>query len=114
MKEEMPMNNYERSPDRVPTKEEVEQILERLAGGQDYREVRREEDEQGVRSWEIKLPAGGGHKEYWYKRGGVSPEGSTKESAVHITYFNEDGEPIGGTRVAWFSGSEWIIEDDEG
>jgi pimeloyl-ACP methyl ester carboxylesterase len=100
-------------PEHIPTSEEVLLLFEKIIGENKYEEVRKLEDERGLYLWEIKIPQEDGSSiEYSYTRKGNYkerglPGGSALETAIHITYFDNDGVPISGTSVAKIIDGKW-------
>ncbi len=109
---EMPKIENEKNPEHIPTQEEVLAIFEKLVGENEYEEVRKLEDEQGLYLWEIKIAQEDGSIEYSYIRKGNYKErglagGSAAETAIHITYFDNDGMPISGHSVYKLIDDKW-------
>lgn len=107
--------NFEKAPERFPDKEEVMEVIGRLAeGAQITREL---SDEKGLYLLEVELP---GEKpgeiiEYAYARKGESPgHENVSETAIHITYY-QDGVPTDGHKVMAFLGGQWrpAVENPE-
>ena len=80
-------------------------MFEKILGETKYETARKLEDEQGLYLWEIKIPQeDGGSIEYEYvrksdyKTRGLAG-GSASETAIHVTYFDEDGIPVSGQSV---------------
>lgn len=101
---EMPKIDNEKNPEHIPTEEEVLAIFEKLVGGAEYEEIRKLEDEQGLYLWDIKITQEDGSIEYSYIRKGNYKErglagGSALETAIHLTYFDNDGIPVSGHSV---------------
>lgn len=97
----------ERGPERLPTKEEVLEVIGRFAeGGHITAEF---SDAQGLYVLELEVE---GEKpgeiiEYGYLRKGASPgHKDAAQTAIHRTYY-QDGVPVGGHKVAYFDGEEW-------
>jgi len=102
------------SPERIPTPEEVLALFEKLVGEAKFGERRRLEDEQGLYLWEIEITQeDGGTTEYSYIRKGNYKErglagGSASETAIHVTYFDNEGVPISGHSVSKLIDGKWI------
>lgn len=99
-------------PEHIPSSEEVLSLFEKLVGGTEYEVVQKLEDEQGLYLWDIKIIQEDGSVEYSYIRKGNYRErglagGSASETAIHVTYFNNDGTPISGHSVFKLIGGEW-------
>lgn len=108
------IENAEKKSEHIPTSEEVLLLFEKLVGENKYEDVRKLEDEQGLYLWEIKIvQEDGSSTEYSYIRkgnykarglaGGFSPE-----TAIHVTFFDSDGMPIGGHSVMKLIDGKWI------
>jgi len=102
------------NPERILTAEEVLALLEKLAGEAKFSERRKLENEQGLYLWEIEIAQeDGGTTEYSYIRKGNYKErglagGSALETAIHITYFDNEGMPISGHSVSKLMDGKWI------
>ncbi|MDD5396654.1 MAG: hypothetical protein PHW24_01190 [Candidatus Moranbacteria bacterium] len=99
--------------EHIPTPEEVKSLFEKLVGENGYEDVRKLEDERGLYLWEIKIAQEDGSMEYSYIRKGDYKSrglagGSASETAIHVTYFNEDGIPISGTSVLKLVNDKWV------
>ena len=109
MHEGMP-NNFEKKVESIPTPEEVKSVFEQLVGEKNYEDRRKLEDEQGLYLWEIVIPTEDGSMEYSYMRKGRHAEGGeASATAVHVTFFDEDGMPVGGHSVAKYIDGEWKL-----
>lgn len=109
MSEKIP--TFESRSERFPTEEEILSIFEELVEGKEFVELRKKEDADGVYLWEIKLNESdpdGGSAEYSYGRAGQYPENKSLETAVHVTFFDDDGYPVGGHSVAKYSSGRWV------
>jgi hypothetical protein len=101
-------------PEHVPTSGEVMLLFEILVKEKKYETRRKLEDEQGLYLWEIKIPQeDGGSVEYSYIRKGDYKArglagGSASETAIHVTYFDEDGIPTSGQSVLKLIDDKWI------
>lgn len=101
-------------PEHIPTPVEVQSLFEKIVGESKYETARKLEDEQGLYLWEIKIPQEDGTSiEYGYCRKGDYKSrglagGSASETAIHITYFDEDGIPISGTSVLKLVDDKWV------
>lgn len=105
------LNNFEGGQESIPTPEQVREIFDRLIGEGKYEDRRKLEDEQGLYLWEavvLEKDEDGCTSEYSYIRAGrYSEGGQSSETAIHITYFDEEGIPIGGESVAKYKNGEW-------
>ena len=69
--------------------------------GRSYEDIRKLEDEKGLYLWDIiVISEEDGSTEYTYMRAGRYPEGEASATAIHVTFFNEAGDAIGGHSVA--------------
>lgn len=102
------------TPEHIPNLEEVCSLFEKILGELKFETRRKLEDEQGLYLWEIKITQeDGGSVEYSYIRKGDYKArglagGSASETAVHVTYFNEDEIPISGQSVLKLIDDKWI------
>ena len=106
------LEKAERKPEIIPTSEDVILLFEKLAGEAEYDGVRKLEDDQGLYLWEIKIAQEDGSIEYSYIRKGNYKErglagGSAADTAIHITYFDNDGIPISGHSVYKLIDGKW-------
>ena len=106
---EEPPDTFEKGPESIPTPEEVRSIFEQLIGEKEYEDVRKFEDEQGLYLWDIIVSGEDGDTEYSYMRKGQYPEGQASVTAVHVTFFDEAGTPVGGQSVAKYINGEWKL-----
>ena len=106
---ERPPDIFEEGPGSIPTPEEVRSVFEQLVGGEKYEDVRKLEDKQGLYLWDIKVSGEGGGSEYSYMRAGQYPEGRASATAVIVTFFDEEGIPIGGHSVAKYIEGKWKL-----
>jgi len=74
-----------------------------------YETVRQREDEQGFYLWDITVSGEDGNIEYSYMRKGHYPEGQASTTAVHVTFFDEAGVPVGGHSVAKHIEGKWEL-----
>ncbi len=108
MREE-PTNNFEKGPESIPTPEEVQSVFEQLIGEKGYEDVRKLEDEQGLYLWDIIVTGKDGDTEYLYMRKGRYSEGQASATAVHVTFFDEEGTPVGGESRAKYIEGKWKL-----
>ena len=106
---EKPPNVFEEGPEAIPTPEEVEAVFEKLIEAEDFEDIRKLEDEQGLYLWDIKVPGEGGDTEYSYMREGRYAEGQASKTAIHVTFFDVEGVPVGGHSVAKYIDGEWVL-----
>jgi hypothetical protein len=100
---------FETKSEHIPTEEEINAIFKELTN-EEYKEVRRIEDEQGLYVLEIAIP---GEKEgeiiqYEYIRRGPHREQTDTDIEIHVVYY-EDGIPVHGTSAARFTDEAWVI-----
>jgi hypothetical protein len=103
-------NSFEKSPERIPTKDEVMEVISRFAENSIV--VRELSDEQGLYLLEVKVEGKepGETTQYEYIRKGRYPDGNMSAATViHIVYY-QNGMPIGGHNVADYNHEtgEWI------
>ena len=97
----------EKGPERLPTRDEVLEVIGKLA--ENAQVVRELSDERGLYLLEAEVA---GEKpgeiiEYGYLRKGQSPgHPNAAETAIHLTYY-QDGMPTGGYRVAYLDNGVW-------
>ncbi len=106
---EGPPKTFEESPESIPTPEKVQSVFEQLVGEAKYETVRKLEDEQGLYLWDIIVSGEDGDTEYSYMRMGQYSEGQASATAIHVTFFNKDGIPMGGHSVAKYGKGEWKL-----
>ena len=113
MSEGLPKNLHssEKGPGHAPSVEEVRSVFEQLVEeGVEFEEVRKREDGEGLYLWDIKVAGEGGEAtEYSYMRKGRYKEGEALRTAIHVTFFDADGMPVGGHSVAHFENGAWRI-----
>ena len=102
-------NIFEERTESIPTPEEVRSVFEQLTEMKEFKEVRKREDEKGLYLWDITIPGEGGETEYSYMRQGRYPEGQASATAIHVTFFDKEGFPVGGYSVAKFIDGEWNL-----
>jgi len=103
----------EEKRERIPSLEEVRSLFERKVGEAKLEEVRRLEDERGLYLWEVRIVQKDGSVEYSYVRKGDYKSrglagGSASETAIHVTYFDNDEIPISGSSLFKLFGDEWV------
>ena len=102
-------NTFEKGPGAIPTPEEVQSVFEQLVGKEGYEDVRKLEDERGLYLWDIKVSGEDGDTEYSYMRKGQYSEGQASITAIHVTFFDQKGIPVGGHSVAKHVEGEWKL-----
>ena len=102
-------NIYERGAESIPTPEEVRSVFEQLIEGKEHQEIRRLEDEQGLYLWDVVVSGEDGNTEYSYMRKGRYPQGEASSTAIHVTFFDAEGNPVGGHSVAKHVEGEWEL-----
>ncbi|MDP1883882.1 MAG: hypothetical protein Q8L10_00785 [Candidatus Moranbacteria bacterium] len=103
----------EENQERIPTLEEVWQLLEKLIGEAAYEEIRKLADGQGLYLWEIKATRENGSVQYSYMRKGDYAEeslsaGFVPETAIYRTYFDYQGVPVSDQPAFKLIDGEWI------
>ena len=88
---------------------EVQSVFKQLIGDKKYKDVRKLEDEKGLYLWDIIISGENGDIEYSYMRKGRYPEGRSLATAIHVTFFDENGIPTGGYSVAKYIEGEWNL-----
>jgi len=88
--------------EHIPTSEEMQSL-----------DVRKLEDEKGLYLWEVKITQEYGSVEYSYIRKGDYKSrglagGSALETAIHITYFDNDKMPISGHSLFKLIDDRWV------
>lgn len=105
-----PHNSIEKERERIPSREEVKKLFEQFLSGAEYATRREMEDEKGLYLWEIVVSGEDGDTEYLYMRKGrYSEGGQASETAIHVTFFDEDGVPVGGHAAAKYRNGEWAM-----
>ena len=99
----------EEEHESIPTPEEIHSVFEQLAGESEYEEVRKLEDEQGLYLWDITVFGEDGDLEYSYMREGQYTEGQASLTAIHVTFFDSEGTPVGGHSVAKYINGKWKL-----
>lgn len=102
-------NTFEKGPESIPTPEEVKSVFEQLIEKKEYKDVRKLEDEQGLYLWDVIVSGEDGDTEYSYMRKGQYQQGLARETAVHVTFFDETGIPTGGHSVAKLVEGNWKL-----
>ena len=98
----------EQGPEREPSEEEAASLFEKLVDGKEFVEIRKIEDGRGLYLWDIKITAEQGEvTEYSYMRKGQYHEGQAAATAVHVSFYDSEGVPVGGHSVAKYKDGEW-------
>ena len=107
MKEKEPQG-IKKSPEHIPTHEEVASIFKRLTDKK-YTEIRKIEDAKGLYLFDITILGDleGETIEYSYRRGQSGMNGKLVD-AIQIIYY-KNNTPVGGTTVAEIVDGKWII-----
>lgn len=103
------INNSEEGLESIPSVEEVRSLFEKLLEGQEFEEIRRCEDEQGLYLWDIKIPGEDGDTELSYMRKGRYKEGQASITAIHITFLDQEGNFVNGHSVAKYTDNSWEL-----
>ena len=101
------------SPERekVPSEREVINQIEKFIGNRSFTEVRKEEDEAGLRRLIIEIIGDDGDPvRYDYVRAGTFLEGNISETAIDAIYLDANGDEIGGEPKAKFVNGLWAEE----
>jgi len=95
------MEQFEDHSERIPSKEEVLDVLDVLAKGEKFDHVRERFDDKGLYLLEIKIddPKTGESIHFEYRRKGKYPEGATASTVVNIEFYS-DGQYVNGHNVA--------------
>lgn len=103
-------NQFEKGPERIPTKDEVMEVISRFA--ENTVPVRELSDEQGLYLLEVKIEGQnpGETTQYEYMRKGQFADGNQSLGTVIHVVFYEDGVPCGGNDVANYNPEtgEWV------
>jgi len=95
------MGQFEIVPERIPSKEEVLEVLTALAKGEKFEPVREKFDEGGLYLLEVKIADNftGESIHFEYLRKGKYSEGATDSTVIYIEFYSGD-QCIGGHNVA--------------
>ncbi|MCX6715578.1 MAG: hypothetical protein NT077_01010 [Candidatus Taylorbacteria bacterium] len=101
-------NSFEKGSERIPTKEEVMEVVFRFDANAVF--VGELSDERGIYLLEAESRDEQGDRvEYVYQRKGTFPDqNSSLETVIHVVYY--DGEvPVGGKNIATYKSEtgEW-------
>jgi len=99
-------NKFERGPEKIPTKEEVMEIITKgIESVERFVTLREISDDQGLTLLDLRIEGKkpGETLEYLYTRAGILPNGvPTSETSIEVSYY-QDGEIRGGDRVAIYN-----------
>ena len=87
------MENYiEKGPERIPTKEEILDIINELTEGKEFLTLREKSDESGLYLLEVQIDEDipDDTTRYEYRRKGIFPEGKTSETVINIERYEGD------------------------
>lgn len=103
-------NSFEKGPERIPTKDEVLEMIARIA--ENAVPVRELSDEQGLYLLETKIEGDtpGETTQYEYRRKGQFPNGNQSlETVIHVVFY-QDEVPCGGHDLVNYNSEtgEWI------
>jgi len=100
------MEQAERGPERIPTKEEVMEIIGRFAEGAPV--TREISDEQGLVLLEVDVKGEGPGEvtQYAYLRVGEYPSHKIKDTTIYVLHY-QDGIPVGGHNIFVLKSGEW-------
>lgn len=106
----------EKSPEHIPTIEEIKPLFEQFVEGKEYKEERKLEDEKGIYLWEVRIPTEplpgeeeGTYAVYSYARKGHFEESKSTTTTIHVHFFAKDDMPMGGHCVANFIDNKWVL-----
>lgn len=107
-------NKGEKSPEKFPTKEEIQSVFEQILKGREYKEVRILTDDIGVTVYEIEVALENGEKsEYSYQRTKYDSEapGTVLQSSasIHVVDFDSTEMPLCGENVAEYRNGVWTF-----
>ena len=99
-------NQIEKGPEHIPTKYEVSEIIARRAEtSENFTTLREFHDEKGLTLLDLRIEGKnpGEISEYLYTRKGMLPNNvETFQTSIEVSYY-ENGEIVGGDRVAIFN-----------
>lgn len=96
--------------EKVPTSHEVQAVFDGLLEGRAYDVARECFDEHGLYLREILISTADGKTEISYMRKGRYPEGQASDTAIHMWFFDANGDAIGGHSVAKYKNGVWEIQ----
>ena len=102
---------FEKSPERIPTEEEVRWLFEGSIGEATFTETQKLEDENGLYFWEVTVQEGGGQREYTYERKKQqgTEQGVDISATIYTTYYDDGGISSGGESIAKLVNGEWRV-----
>lgn len=104
-----PPNTFEKGPESIPTPEEVGSVFEQLIRKEGREDIQKLEDEHGLYLWDIKISGEDGDTEYLYMRKGRYQKGQASVTAIYVTFFDQEGIPVGGHSVAKYVDGKWKL-----
>ncbi len=108
-------NQIERGPERIPTKEEVMELISRgVESPERFQTLREIYDEQGLKLLDLRIEGKeqGETIEFLYTRKGMLPNNvPTGSTSIEVSYY-QDGNFTGAKQVAIFNyeNGEWEVE----
>jgi hypothetical protein len=88
----------------------VRSVFERLIGEKEYKETRKLHDDKGLYLWDVTISEEDGSTEYSYiGKGRYAVGGSSPDTAIHVTYYDNAGMPVHGSSVAKYKEGEWKL-----
>jgi hypothetical protein len=110
MSEKFPGGGFESKKEQFPNFKEVWDIFEKVIGDQNYEEVLKIEDEEGLKILEIRIP---GEVEDLLIEFTRKSSSSDSSSSIYTSYQDKDGNILlGGEIVARFTEGTWKISSD--
>lgn len=103
------LNNIENRQDNIPSEEEVLSVFLEILGKNEFEEIRKLEDEQGLYLWDIKVLGEDEDTEYSYMRAGRFNEGQASVTIINATFLDKESFPVGGYSVAEYINGEWKL-----
>lgn len=99
--------NTENKQESISSEEEVLSIFLKIIEKNEFEEIRKLEDEQGLYLWDIKVLGEDEDTEYSYIRAGRFNEGKASVTIINATFLDKKGFPVGGYSVAEYINGEW-------
>lgn len=105
---------HHEAPERFPSREEIRSVFETIIKGRQYKELRVQNDEQGVSFYEIEVPLENGEKvecnyqiaHYNYKVLENHP-GAVYSVSIHLLQYDVNGTPVSGKTAANYINGVW-------
>lgn len=99
--------------EHIPSQKDIERLFERMVKEDEYKELRKLEDEKGIYLWEIEVVKEDGNLEYNYMRKGKYKEGQSATTAINVIFYDTDGMPISGDLVAEYNetAKKWEVSE---